>query len=476
MYDLVVRSGRVALDDIWTECDIGITDGRIAATGSNLQGAKTIDARDRWVMPGGIDTHCHLDQPVWGGAGNADDFESGSVSAAFGGTTCIVPFGMPGPGMTTIGAMDRAMARAAGKSIVDYSLHGVVTAGTGADVEEQLQQLAGRGITSVKLFMTYDGFAVDDDLFLTVLDAARRLGWVVMVHAENDAAIRRTRQKLIDLGRTEMRYHAVAHSEIMEREATHRALALAEMTGTRMTIVHVSSIQSAEEVARARLRGVEVAAETCPQYVFLGASDLDRAPRDAARFVFSPPPRSPRSQHHLWEALADGGIDLWSSDHSPYFFADKLGVAGTPAFNTTLSGIPGIETRLPLLFSEGLLAGRLTLARYLDLTSRNAAAIYGLDHCKGRIAVGLDADLVLWDPARTWELGHAVLHSRVDFTPYEGRRIVGKPITVLVRGVPVVTDEVRSTGPGHGLFVARRPSDPRLARVPVEDTTPWLDA
>lgn len=476
MYDLVVRGGRVALDDGWAECDIGITDGRIAATGSGLQGAKTIDARGRWVMPGGIDTHCHLDQPVWGGAGNADDFESGSVSAAFGGTTCIVPFGMPGPGMTTIAAMDRAMARAAGRSIVDYSLHGVVTAGTGVDVDEQLQQLAARGIASVKLFMTYDGFSVDDDLFLTVLDAARRLGWVVMVHAENDAAIRRTRQKLIDLGRTEMRYHAVAHSEIMEREATHRALALAEMTGTRMTIVHVSSIQSAEEVARARLRGVEVAAETCPQYVFLGASDLDRPQRDAARFVFSPPPRSPRSQHHLWQALTDGGIDLWSSDHSPYFFADKLGVAGTPAFNTTLSGIPGIETRLPLLFSEGLLAGRLTLARYLDLTSRNAAAIYGLDHRKGRIAVGLDADLVLWDPARDWELGHAVLHSRVDFTPYEGRKVVGKPMTVLVRGVPVVTDEVVSVGPGHGLFVARRPSDPKLARVPVEDTTPWLDA
>ncbi|TKB42083.1 MAG: dihydropyrimidinase, partial [Mesorhizobium sp.] len=267
-HQLVVKGGRVALDDGWRDCDVGIDDGRIAAIDSGLQGGQTIDAAGLWVMPGGIDAHCHLDQPVWGGAGNADDFESGSISAAFGGTTCIVPFGMPGPNMTTVDALERAMGCAAGRSIIDYGLHAVVTMGTGANVEAQLNQLAGQGIASVKLFMTYQGFAVDDDLFFTVLDTARKLGWIVMVHAENDAAIRRTRQRLIELGRTEMRYHAVAHSEIMEREATHRALALAEMTGTRMTIVHVSSRQSAEEVARARQRGVDVAAETCPQYIF----------------------------------------------------------------------------------------------------------------------------------------------------------------------------------------------------------------
>lgn len=273
-----------------------------------------------------------------------------------------------------------------------------------------------------------------------------------------------------------MRYHSVAHSEVMEREATHRALALAEMTGARMMIVHVSSIQSAEEVMRARQRGVDVAVEICPQYLFLGASDLNRPPRDAARFVFSPPPRSQRSRQHLWQALAEGGIDIWSSDHSPYFFADKVGGADTPGFNTTISGVPGLETRLPLLFSEGLLTGRLTLARYLDLASRTAAEIYGLDHRKGRIAIGLDADLVLWDPARSWRLGHAALHSRVDFTPYEGMQITGKPITVPVRGAAVVADEMIEAKPGFGHFVARRPSDPAFAKMAVEDTTPWLDS
>lgn len=476
MHDLVIKGGRVALDAGWAECDIGIDVGRISAIGNGLSGETLIDASNRWVMPGGIDAHCHLDQPVWGGAGNADDFESGTISAAFGGTTCIVPFGMPGPGMSTIGAIDRALDRASGRAVIDYGLHAVVTMGTGADVAQQLSELAGRGIASVKLFMTYQGFAVDDDLFFKVLDTAHTLGWIVMVHAENDAAIRRTRQRLIDLGRTDIRYHVVAHSETMEREATHRALAFAEMTGARMTIVHVSSWQSAEEVARARSRGVDAIAETCPQYLFIGGADLDRPALDAARFVFSPPPRSPRSHQHLWQALIDGGIDLWSSDHSPYYFADKIGKAETPDFTTTLSGIPGIETRLPLLFSEGLLTGRLTLDRYLDLTSRNAAAIYGFADRKGRIAVGLDADLALWDPEATWTLGHAALHSRVDFTPYEGRSVTGKPTTVLVRGVPVIADGMLKAQPGFGQFVERTAADPARSGRPVEETTPWLDA
>ncbi len=474
MHELVIRGGRVAVGDDWAACDVGIDDGRIAALGDGLKGRTAIDAAGRWVLPGGIDAHCHLDQPVWGGAGNADDFESGTISAAFGGTTCIVPFGMPGQDMTTVGAFDRALQRAEGRAVIDYGLHAVVTMGTGADVEAQLESLAPRGAASVKLFMTYQGFAVDDDLFLRVLDKARSLGWIVMVHAENDAAIRRTRQRLIDLGRTAIRYHSVAHSEIMEREATHRALALAEMTGTRMTIVHVSSWQSAEEIERARARGVDVTAETCPQYLFLGAADLDRPATDAARFVFSPPPRTPRSHGHLWRGLADGGIDLWSSDHSPYWFADKIGKAAEPGFTTTLSGIPGIETRLPLLFSEGLVGGKLTLARYLDLTSRNAARIYGLSG-KGSIAVGLDADIAIWDPAYRWTLGHEALHSRVDFTPYAGLEITGRPQTVLVRGRTVVDDGKLAVDPGFGRFVTLTPTDPAAAPAPVEDSTPWLD-
>lgn len=467
MHDLVIRSGRVALASGWAPCEIGISEGRIAALGHGLGGREVIEAEGQWVLPGGIDTHCHLDQPVWSGAPNADDFASGSLSAAFGGTTCIVPFGMPGPGHSTVDALDRALACAQGRSILDYGLHAVVTAGTGGDVAHQLGALAERGVTSVKVFTTYEGFAVGDDLLLDVLEAAAGLGLTVMVHAENDAMIRRARARLVARGQTAMAFHAVAHSEAAEREAVHRVLALDEATGARVTIVHVSSSQSGEEIERGRARVVPVVAETCPQYVFLGAEDLDRPAADAARFMFSPPARTRASRDYLWQALADGRIDLWSSDHSPYYLADKLGRAAEPGFHTTVSGVPGLETRLPLLFSDGLLAGRLTLARYLDLTSRRAAEIYGLDHCKGEIAVGKDADLVLWDPRRTWRLSPAVLHSRVDFTPFDGREITGKPVTVLLRGEPVIRDEVATARPGLGRFVARRAASSSPARAAI---------
>jgi dihydropyrimidinase len=454
VHDLVIASGRVALDAGWAECDIGVDGGLIAAVGSGLQGRRRIDASGRWVLPGGIDTHCHLDQPVWSGAPNADDFASGSLSAAFGGTTCIVPFGMPGPGHTSMAAYERALACAGGRSIVDHALHAVVTPGTGDDVAAQLTELASRGVAAVKVYTTYEGFAVDDDLLLDVMESARTLGMRVMVHAENDAAIRHARRRLIAEGRTAMRFHAVAHSETAEREAVHRVLALAELTGAAVTIVHVSSWQSIEEIARARVRGVDVLAETCPQYLFLTSADLERPPGEAARFMFTPPPRTQASVDALWKGLADGGVDIWSSDHSPYLLADKLGDAPQPGFHTTVSGVPGLETRLPLLFSEGLLAGRLALQRYLDLASRRAAEVYGLGHRKGRIAVGLDADLVLWDPGRTWRLDHQALHSRVDFTPFEGRLVTGKPVTVLLRGEPIIENEIVTVRGANGRCVA----------------------
>ncbi|HEV7254746.1 MAG TPA: dihydropyrimidinase [Mesorhizobium sp.] len=475
MHDLVVKGGRVALDGGWRECDIGIDQGRISALGNGLGGTAAIDAQGRWVMPGGIDAHCHLDQPSWGGVTNADGFGSGSISAAFGGTTCIVPFAMPGPKMNAVDALHRSFGCAAGKSVIDYGLHGCVTMESGVDLERQFAELVRQGVTSVKVFMTYAGFAVGDDLMLAVMDAARGLGMIVMIHAENDAAIRRTRDRLIELGRTGMRYHAVAHSEVMEREATHRAVALAEVTGARIAIVHVSGRQSGEEIFRGRLRGADVIAETCPQYLFLTAADLDQASGKAARYLFSPPARSRASQDFLWQALADGGIDLWSSDHSPYFLKDKLGEGPEPGFHQAVSGIPGVETRLPLLFSEGLLKGRVSLDRYLDLTSRKAAETYGIAHRKGRIAPGLDADLAIWDPEKRWTVTPQALHTQVDFTPFEGMALTGKPETVLVRGAPVIAAGVLRARPGFGQYVPRRPVDTQDFSKPVEESTPWRE-
>ena len=421
MHDLVIRGGRVALDTGLTDCDIGIDGGRVVTLDRGLTGAETIEAEGYWVMPGGIDAHCHLDQPRWGGADTADDFASGSVAAAFGGTTCIVPFAMPGPGMNALASLDRALARADGKAIVDYALHGVLTEDTGRDIEAQVSELVRRGVPSVKLFMTYAGFAVSDDLMLAVLDAARSEGARVMVHAENDAAIRRTRDRLVASGRTAFRYHAVAHAEAFEREATHRAVTFAEVTGASLVVVHVSNAQALDEVLRGQARGADVTAETCPQYLFLTAADLDRTPPEAARALFTPPPRSRSSQARLWTALAGGEIALWSSDHSPA-----------------------------------------------------AADLYGLADRKGRVAIGLDADLALWDPEVKWEIRQAQHHSRVDFSSYEGRRMTGKPVTVLVRGIPVIRDGDLTDVAPRGRFL-HRSRVPGPFRPPIEESTPWRD-
>ena len=473
MYELVVRNGRVALDDGWCDCDLGIEGGKIAAIGHDLDGARTIDASGQWVLPGGIDSHCHLDQPSWGGSETSDDFHSGSISAAFGGTTCMVPFAMPGPQMTSLDALSRSLSRANGRSYIDYGFHGVMTPDTGDNVEEQVAELSRQGVPTIKAFMTYAGFAVSDDLMLSIMDAARSVGSTVMVHAENDAAIRRTRTRLIEAGKTELRYHSVASAMAIEREATHRAITLAEIAGARLVVLHVSGQQSADELNRGRARGTAVFGETGPQYVFLDASVLNLPPDQAAKFVFSPPPRSPSDNAYLWTALENGEIALWSSDHSPYDLSTKLGSNGKVSFDKAVSGVPGLETRLPLLFSEGLLKGRISLSRYLDLTSRQAANIYGLDEYKGRIEPGLDADIAIWDPNHRWVLGADVLHSNVDYTPFAGREVTGKPRDVLVRGIPVIENGVLTPNAPQGRFCRRRIADPSLFTIPLEQTEPW---
>ena len=264
-----------------------------------------------------------------------------------------------------------------------------------------------------------------------------------MVHAENDAAIRRTRDRLVESGRTAFRYHAVAHAEAFEREATHRAVTFAEVTGAPMVVVHVSCAQALDEVLRGRARGADVAADT--------------------------------SQARLWEGLAEGDIALWSSDHSPFRLSDKLPDPSRPRFHRAANGVPGLETRLPLLFCEGLLAGRLTLRRYLELAGRNAADLYGLADRKGRIAIGLDADLALWDPQVHWEIRQDRHHSRVDFSSYEGRRVTGKPITVLVRGVPVVRDGILKDIAPLGRFLHRSRAVPDASLPPIEESMPWRE-
>jgi dihydropyrimidinase len=475
MYELVIRAAKVAVGDDWVECDIGIENGLIAEIGGGIRGREEIVAEAKWVLPGGIDAHCHLAQPPYGGVEMADDFRSGSMSAARGGTTCIVPFAMPAAGMDSVAAVKRSLSLAEGASIVDYGLHAVATPENRKASPDEFAALADAGVVSIKGFMTYEGFRLDDDDLLATFDDARAHGMTVMVHAENDAAIRRTQARLYALGRRATRYHAAARPEAAEREATHRALALAEISGARVVIVHISCRAALEELERARARGAQAYGETCPQYLFLTARDLDRPGLEAAKFVFSPPPRNSDSQAALWRGLEAGELSLFSSDHSPFRLADKLSGSDEPDFPSIISGVPGLATRLPLLFSEGLLTGRLTLARYLDLTSRNAAGVFGLADRKGRIEVGLEADLAIWDPDLRSTIRHRDLMSNVDFSPFEGRSVTGQPMTVIVRGVPVLRDGRLSAKPGYGRYAARSPDDPANFPIPAEGAEPWRD-
>ncbi|MCJ8143922.1 dihydropyrimidinase [Ancylobacter sp. A5.8] len=472
MHEIVVKGGRVGLPDGWRTIDIAIEGGKIAALGTDLSGATIIDARERWVLPGGIDAHCHLDQPSWGGATTADGFASGSASALFGGTTCIVPFAMPGPQMSTLDAVARSQALARGRSVVDYGLHAVVTEQSGA-IDAQMPDLVRQGVPSVKAFLTYEGFAVSDRRLLAMMDEARAHGVTVMLHAESDAIIERMRDRLLARGDVALRYHTLAHAAVAEREATHRVAAFAEVTGARLVIVHVSSGASLDEVVRAAGRGVAIIGETCPQYLFLTGARLDAPDAEAARYIFAPPARTSADNAALWQAMEDGAIRLWSSDHSPYRLSDKLKEGETARFDRAVSGVPGLETRLPLLFSEGLVTGRLSLARYLDLAGGAAAQTYGLDHLKGAIAIGLDADLVLWNPGHRWEIRAEALQSHVGFTPFEGHAITGKPETALVRGTLVLDRGTLSSLPPAGRFVPRRAADPATLMRPLEETQPW---
>lgn len=453
MFDTVLRHGRLGLCSGWDEGDIGIKDGKFAAIGRGLSGAQVIDASGLWVLPGGVDAHCHLDQPSWGGAASADGFDSGSRAALFGGTTTIVPFAMPGPGMSTLDGVARSLALAEGRSHIDYALHAIATPASGP-METQVPQLAAAGIPSIKVFMTYEGFAVSDALMLSLMQAARASDALVMVHAENDAIIRHNAEKLRSLGHTALRYHAEAHSETAEREAIHRVAALAEVTGAKVVIVHVSGAEGLQELTRAQTRGIDLIGETCPQYLFLTKADLDRPLPDVLRFMFSPPPRGDEAAPALWQALASGDLALWSSDHSPCRIEDRFAPGAPPHFDQVVSGVPGLETRLPLLFSEGLIAGRIDLSRYLNLAGAAAAELYGLPS-KGRIVVGNDADLMLWDPESRWQIRATEGQSLTGHSPFESRWITGRPITALLRGQKVLTNGSLTAASPQGRYLRR---------------------
>lgn len=442
-FDCVIRNARCATAADEFTADIGIIDGKIAALGQALSdGAEEIDAAGCWVLPGGIDGHCHFDQPTNDGTQMADDFESGPRSAACGGTTTVIPFALQQKGQSLRAAVDDYHRRAGDKSCIDYAFHLIVTDPTPNVLDEELPALIREGYTSFKIYMTYDDLKLADRQIIDVLAVARDHGALVMVHAENADCIGWLTERLLAAGKTAPRYHAESRPMLVEREATHRAIAFAELVDVPILIVHVSGREATEQIRWAQNHGLRVYAETCPQYLFLTADDLgDDDDFEGMKCICSPPPRDKANQQVVWNALETGSFHIVSSDHAPFRFDDPRGkqAGGQQAsFDKVANGIPGIETRLPLLFSHGVNRGRLDIHQFVAMTSTNVARLYGLYPRKGSIAVGADADLVIWETGQPPKpIRNSDLHHNVDYTPYEGIEVDSWPALTLSRGRPV---------------------------------------
>jgi len=474
-FDTIVGGGTVVTGGDVVQCDIGIRGGRIAAIGEDLGKAEMrIDARNRLVLPGGIDSHVHIAQPSGPGIVMADDFESATRSAVFGGNTTVLPFCMQQKGESLRAAVTAYHAKAAAQCYADYGFHLIISDPTPQVLGQELPALIKDGYSSFKVFMTYEGLALTDEEILKVMTVARETQALVMVHAENYDIIRFLTDKLEREGRTAPRFHATSRPIPAEREATHRALTLAEIVDVPVVIVHVSNGEAIEEIRRARDRGLKVLAETCPQYLLLTEKDLDGLNMEGTKYVCSPPPRDAASQLACWQGIERGDFEFFSSDHCPFRYDDehgKLLPKGRTSFRWVPNGIPGVETRLPILFSEGVMKRRIDLPRFAALTATNHAKAYGLYPKKGAIAVGADADLTLWDPGATRKIRHADLHDGSDYTPYEGLEITGWPVTTMLRGELVVADGKLRAGKGGGAFLPRGPSLAVAPAAPVPPTS-----
>ena len=460
-YDLIIANGTIATASDTFCCDVGIRGRQIAALGHDLGAAtETIDATGKLVLPGGIDSHVHIAQPSGDGIVMADDFESGTRSAAFGGNTTVLPFCMQEKDRPLRSTVEDYHAKARGKCYTDVAFHLVISDPTDQVLGQDLPALIEDGYTSFKVFMTYEGLALDDRQMLEVMSVARETGALVMVHAENYDAIRFLTDRLERSGQTAPRFHGTSRPVPVEREATHRAISLAELIDVPVMIVHVSNREARDEIVRARSRGLKVYGETCPQYLMLTEADMDGLNMEGAKYVCSPPPRDRDSQIACWEGLQNGAFQVFSSDHCPFRYDDpagKLNPKGRTSFRWVPNGIPGVETRLPILFSEGVGKGRITLNQFVALTATNHARIYGLAK-KGSIAIGMDADIAIWDANREVTISQCLLHHGSDYTPYEGIEVKGWPVTTIVRGRIVVRDGVISDAAPHGEHIARERS------------------
>ena len=474
-YDCVVRGGRIgtAVDEF--DADVGISGSVVAAIGCNLPtGTTEIDAKGKLVLPGGIDAHAHIEQRSSAGILNADTFESATTAAAFGGTTTVIAFAAQHRGMSLMTVVEDYMGLAKKGAVIDYTLHMIITDPTDVTLQEHVPKLVAQGHSTLKVFMTYDLMQVGDEKLLDILLAARRSQAFVCVHAENHGMITWMGKRLVEKGYTAPKYHTISHPRGSEAEAINRLVALAELIDQPIMIFHVSTAEGVDVIRKARGRGLKVFAETCPQYLFMTAGDLDKPGLEGAKWICSPPPRSKTDQEAIWQGLELGDLQVISSDHAPYAFNEtgKLVAGPSPSFKQIPNGIPGIELRMPLLFDAMVSRGRLGLAKFVELTATAPAKIYNLHPRKGSIAIGADADLVVWDQKRRVTVTDDLLHDRAGFTPYVGRTVTGWPDTVLRRGEVIIRNGRLEARAGSGVHLPRTGG---AAAVPLEHTTADMD-
>jgi len=459
-FDLVIRGGTVVTAAEQFRADVGISGGRVAALGERLAGARTLDAGGLLVMPGGVDSHCHIEQLQESGGADEETWETGSRAALAGGTTSVVTFSTQFKGRAIGPSLAEYRVRA-GRAMVDYAFHQIVTDPTDAVLAELPGIVAG-GVRSFKVFLTYDPLRLDDRQYLRVLAAARRSGALVTVHCENYDAIAWRTEALLAAGLTAPKYHAWARPPVVEREATGRAIALAELVDQPIQVFHVSCPEAADEIARARRRGLLVWGETCPQYLVLSTESLDRPGFEGAKFMCSPAPRDAAATEGLWQAIRLGTLDVVSSDHSGWSFEGPRGkgVNGRDAnFRDIPNGVPGLASRLPLLFSEGVAKGRISASDFVRLTATQPARLFGLHPRKGSLMPGADADVVLWDPARRVTITNALMQHAIDYTPFEGLEVTGWPVATVRRGEVAMLDGRVQAQPGSGEYLPVAPYD-----------------
>jgi len=455
----LIKGGTVVTASDSYRGDVLIDGGKVHSVGVDLGAAadRTIDAAGRLVIPGGIDVHTHLDMP-FGGTSSVDDFRTGTIAAAHGGTTCIVDFAIQQKGGTLRQAWETWMGKAEGKAAIDYGFHMIMSEYT-KNLGREMGDMVAEGVTSFKLFMAYPGvFYMDDGSIFRAMQRSGEIGATICMHAENGLVIDVLVEQALAIGHTGPKYHALTRPARAEAEATHRAIALAEMAGVPVYIVHLSCAEALEQVAAARNRGLPAYAETCPQYLFLSYDNYEEPGFEGAKYVMSPPLRDKAKQKLLWRGLKFNDLQAVSTDHCPFCFNENPGkLLGKDDFSKIPNGAPGIETRMSLLYDGGVAAGRIDVNRWVEVTSTSPAKIFGLYPKKGTIAPGGDGDIVIFDPSAERVISAKTHHMNVDYNPYEGRRVKGVTETVLSRGEVIVENGKFVGTPGRGNYVKRSP-------------------